>query len=300
MPKMLLSVITIVYKILFIVTVLSAAITALIGYAEHIQSVLIENIQQYIPVTTYDFVYENRYPIIAISFLCISVLVVIKLVVRRRRLRRACMQIDIFQKDYGPKISHLLVNYRKDAVKDDPNLYDSMSEASVDFMEKMAGVISDVFSCYTGKPCHVSIKTFDSETGEISTWMRDPRNSHHPRSETDELLQKYNYHENTAFKQIVDHKKCRFYHNNWLKIFSLVGLYNNKNSNWKRQYSATLVVPITDRSNPETFTPENVWGFLCVDNFGGGFDSGPAAYLLSSFARISYNLFTEIGAFEAS
>ncbi len=209
----------------------------------------------------------------------------------KRRWNRVCSFIDEYQKLYGEKISNLIIKYGNHSSGELSDAdYEKMAEDLQNFLTESCAGVSKIFSAFTGKKCHTSIKTYSNETDLISPRARD-NIADDLRSGTDEILENYLYKENTAFKNIIDDPNTSSFTNNWLRLSSALGKYRNYNQEWKKHYRATLVVPITEKTMPESIDKNSIWGFLCVDNKGGGFSTGADKYLLSSFARIYLNIF---------
>lgn len=271
------------YKVLFVIYVLTAFFTFVIGYAGSIGGEYFTDIAQIIPEKYQIIVYSYRYQI------AFALLLILFLYWRGRinKFRNACRCIDSFQKELGGTISKIIQNYSQ--LNDQGAAeYDDLSRDILDFLNRFTTHISKIFSSYTGAPCHVSIKTLNNET--ITSWVRETNVSDSSRSSIDENLRSYKYKDNTAFSKIIDDGKSICYLNNWLKASSLFGRYKNINPSWRQCYSSTLVVPITLKTHPNQINKDNVWGFICVDNKHGKFDSS-SMWLLYSFARICFNVF---------
>lgn len=99
----------------------------------------------------------------------------------------------------------------------------------------------------------------------ITTGYRDPF-TWEQKPERNEIRQIV-YHineENTAFDEILNHKKEYLFSNDLLKL-SLSGKYRNQNPNWQKHYNSTLAVAIqyVDKGNPNAVIP---YGVLAIDS----------------------------------
>lgn len=207
------------------------------------------------------------------------------------RIKKSLKMVDNFQKVYGPEITRMLLLYSKSS--EIKNSRKEVTKETGEFLKNFTAHICKVFNEYTGKECHVTIKTL-SNAGEISSWARETLLLKiTERSSVDEELEKFIYNDNTAFEEIIDNKKKFFYTNNWLKTASILGSYKNANNDWKKYYNATLVVPITSHTSPGMIK-EKTWGFICVDNKGGGFDEDISVWILMSFSKICFNIFEKV------
>lgn len=121
----------------------------------------------------------------------------------------------------------------------------------------------------TGTTCSVSIKALVNKGDAIciQTLCRDP-SSKVRREHIDRDLPAFLPRENTGFREIYTLQR-RFYAADDLP--SLGDAYHNANREWKQFYTATLITPIRcmDMSKKAEY---NIFGFLCIDNFGGGLD----------------------------
>lgn len=285
-------IITVIYKPLFIVYAFYTLITFLIGVTESLKSALFLNVVSYIPSSYYDITYQYRYETIFGFLVFLTLYMLNNLEKLRKQFARACKSVDDFQREQGDEIAKVILDYSQfNTIDFDEKSYNKLSRQIDEFLRRFTTHICKVFSSYTGKPCHVAIKTLNEE--KITSWVRETSMSDSTRSSIDEALLSFPYQENTAFTRILDMEKFCYYLNNHLRFSSIINRYKNANPNWKKSYNATLVVPITLKTHPQKINKENVWGFICVDNKGGGFDKA-AAWLLSSFARICFNVFENI------
>jgi hypothetical protein len=282
-----------IYQFLFILSVLIGFITFAIGYTETHVSSFLSMIVGYIPESFYHSLYNYRYLIVSLCFLLIILYLLHIIHLKKDRFKKTSQAIDYFQRELGGEIADILLSYGNicgDSV--DKEKFDEISLELDDFLCKFATHICKVFNHYTGNVCHVAIKTLNN--GNVTTWIREKSVSESSRSSIDEALNIFPYEKNTAFKEIIDNENKYFYMNNWLSMSKFLRRYKNLNPQWKKYYRATLVVPITKYTHPQMINSDNVWGFICVDNKKGGFDSGAAPYILSSFAQICLNIFDRV------
>lgn len=159
--------------------------------------------------------------------------------------------------------------------------------------------IAHYFTSYTGRTCHASLKLFDARDGiktdQIITSLRDETPESLSRSVADDTLPTYYYRENTAFKEIMNDPKKRWFVSNNLSRMAKKRRYQNAREGWEKDYTATLVVPITNQYEAENIKKDNVLGFLCIDNKGGGFDGRLCANAAFTFARITYGIMETLG-----
>lgn len=152
--------------------------------------------------------------------------------------------------------------------------------------------IARFFTLYTGRECCASLKLFQVENGErterIYTPVRDDQPASTRRQIVDVQHPFYSYRENTAFDLIMNDAEIRWYVNNNLPREAKRGRYINSREGWQADYTATLVVPITDQHEASAIDKRNIIGFLCVDNKGGGFDEHFCANVSFAFARITH------------
>ena len=192
--------------------------------------------------------------------------------------------------------------YLNEALLKDKNRVASNSEIldnlriSKSFNMYIVNNIKDLFDKLTNDNCSVSLKMIngwvDDNDPIISTLIRDSR-SYRERYSNDSLSNDpFLWHENTAFKNILSRARSdKFYVSDNLKDESG---YVNINSNWKKYYNATLVIPIRlslgDDSDSEL--DESIIGFICVDNFCGRLDNSATKDLLASICDSLYLYFT--------
>ena len=63
--------------------------------------------------------------------------------------------------------------------------------------------------------------------------------------------------------------------------------YNNHNKDWPKYYDATLVIPFPPSRGTQD---SDTRGFLCIDNFNGGFDPQVGNSILALFATFYYHI----------
>lgn len=274
-----------VYKLLFVIYVLTAFFTFVISYAQSMGSEYLASFVKVIPIDIQVFMYEHRYQ----TALFLLLILILYWKRRKNNFEEACNRIDSFQRELGGTIANIIKNYNGVTENDKGcEKYDELSRDIFDFLNKFTTHVGKILSSHTGSLCHVSIKTLNGET--VTSWVREKNMSDSSRATIDEDMYSYPYSVNTAFSEIIDNPKEIFYINNWLKLSGILGKYKNANPMWKKCYSATLVVPITLKTHPNQVNKDNIWGFICVDNKRGGFDDS-SAWLLYSFARICANVF---------
>ena len=151
------------------------------------------------------------------------------------------------------------------------------------------------FSSITQDRCATCIKILN-EQGKIQTFFRDPI-SHRSRKKSDYNQDGtrfiYKLADNYAFDIITDEKfkQTTFICDN-LKDFKE---YKNTNPSWQKCYNACAVVPIQTRllGTQGGGNKHHLLGFICVDNFKGGFESSEVKDLLSGYGDILYNVFVK-------
>ncbi len=244
----------------------------------------------------------DRYYAIVVEVFCISAALFVTTwlmgrVLKYLRMRRAIKNSYFAAKSFDglnkahQEVCKLLV--RKEV--SDARLFETMMDC-YNKTEEVLNEIARFYGTYTGRECHVSLKTFELGTAvssRLTTFARD--NWHTPvgRQQIDDDMASFEYSGNTAFKSIIDDARCRFYVSNHLNLRWLFGLYHNKNPHWRKHYNSTLVLPIADQYDRDKLTIDTVIGFLCVDNRGGGFDRGLAAFSGRFFARLLYPVIIE-------
>ncbi len=153
-------------------------------------------------------------------------------------------------------------------------------ETSVDVVSGTTAYLNDlivrtkaIFELQTNDECSVCIKLIgetaplsDFSDATITRVFRDP-SSQAQRMKYDQYEQRIR--NNTSLRYIFkDGQVGYFYFNNDLFHSSINGTYTNDSPNWYRRYNATAVCAIKD---PDRENPDDIIGFLCVDNMRGGF-----------------------------
>ncbi|HUB16203.1 MAG TPA: GAF domain-containing protein [Acetobacteraceae bacterium] len=167
------------------------------------------------------------------------------------------------------------------------------------FLDHTLNRIAVLFSTYTGRHAHVSLKLLDGPKKQVRTIARD-QTSVANRGAIDETLGWFPYADNTAFNHILTDPGAKYFLSNHLRVMALFGRYKNIRPDWKQYYRACLVVPITLSSHGAAIHDGTVWGFLTVDNRGGGFDATCSCALLQSFARMYYSVLGELSTIPAA
>ncbi|MEW6535211.1 MAG: hypothetical protein AB1454_06275 [Candidatus Auribacterota bacterium] len=158
------------------------------------------------------------------------------------------------------------------------------------FLSFMTINIKEIFDILTEDECSVSIKLID-ENLVVRTLFRDSV-SYRERSNSDKALPAYRFSENTAFFNIFnkDLPDSYFLSNNLEREKT----YKNANPQWRQLYNACIVEPIRIISGIEQVGVEEsrVLGFICVDNFHGGFEESISVNVLACFSDLCYHLFS--------
>ena len=156
-----------------------------------------------------------------------------------------------------------------------------------------------IFEEITQEKCGVSIKRLQSSqqgAALVSTYARDS-SSWVKRAPTDlnPKLQLYSYEDNYAFKLLLDPVSSTDF---WCcDDLDENDDYYNSNDNWKKYYNATAVFliqrPLIAQGSTETIsadTTADYFGFLCVDNYRGSFESN-STFAHSTLAAISNGIY---------
>ena len=127
--KILNSIITAIYKPLFVVYALYALITFLISATESLHSEFFISIVSFFPKSHYDITYQYRYEII-FGFLVFLTFYMINNVRKlKRRFAQACKSIDDFQREQGDEIAKIILGYSKSETTDiDAKMYNKLSK----------------------------------------------------------------------------------------------------------------------------------------------------------------------------
>ena len=158
------------------------------------------------------------------------------------------------------------------------------SQEAEGFITNALGAVKRTFDELTGDRCACTLKMC-SHDGTVSTWLRD-RESPPLRYSA---VCRFPSQLNSAFRELQCSRKFTYYLSNNLTADRT---YENVNPDWKDHYNAVLVASI--RSNIFDHTRSaDIMGFLCVDNFHGGFTTlGGVA--LSSFAHDLFNAISSV------
>lgn len=141
--------------------------------------------------------------------------------------------------------------------------------------------LAKIFSDYTGNICHACLKKYDPGTSMVETMVRDDPVGPYPRYDHAPL--EYPVNDNTALFTIVNLNE-EFYCSNDLNAEEN---YNNHNKDWPKYYDATLVIPFPPSRGTQD---SDTRGFLCIDNFNGGFDPQVGSSILALFATFYYHI----------
>jgi hypothetical protein len=127
---------------------------------------------------------------------------------------------------------------------------------------------------YTGYNCAASIKIIYSVNGDhdlkranLKTVVRDP-DSEGERGDDDGTI--YNVQDNTAFEDIILHRRPYFASND-LQSLKAEGKYNNSHRGWEKLYNSTIVIGIPALQSNEFGI--NITGLLFVDSLNGKLDT---------------------------
>jgi hypothetical protein len=143
-------------------------------------------------------------------------------------------------------------------------------------IEDQANVIQKALTTLLSRHCSVAIKllTTDEMTpakSKVRAFLRDTTSASQ-RGRVDDTV--YLVEDNTAFIELALHGKAIFVCDD-LPALAANGLYINERPRWKDDYTATIVVPIFEIIPAYSNDSQKVLGFLCADNFGGGFEMNP-------------------------
>jgi len=153
--------------------------------------------------------------------------------------------------------------------------------------------LQDLYGRLSGKQCAITIKAID-ENSKVSTIHRDGV-SIRQRSAVDKKMQSFRFEENTAFYRIM----ASHYDNDYYATDNLTKEvdYKNKNKDWQKLYNACVVVPIRKFLGGEEVgrLKYDVFGFLCVDNLGGGLNNPLSIEICSLIGDNLYCIFVTYG-----
>lgn len=148
----------------------------------------------------------------------------------------------------------------------------------------------------TGDNCSICVKLLDSPTGEIDASNSRISIVYRDAASAEKRSHRSNYSffasENTAFRRIIERNPIGYYYyNNDLYRSYLFGEYDNSNRRWFKNYNATAVCAI---KNPARDSPNEIVGFLCVDNFKGGFDKNITCNTMKLLSTSLFYLFDNL------
>lgn len=278
-----------IYYTIGILVFVSGFVTVLVNYLNRSDKTGITNpveppFGSFLPSSFYATILNYRYEI---ALVCVILLTIPALGFARRIRRRSqsIWLVDEIFRDCANIIAEIAT------FPDDGSLRALAAEVDR-FLVKTVNRIAVLFSEYTGCPCHVTLKLLDPEQKGVRTIARDQQSVSN-RGAIDEQLGPYPYSANSAFDAILTNQKVSYFFCNCLRLRAFRGKYSNANPDWRVYYRACAVVPITDCSSGATIREDSVWGFLTVDNRGGGFDGRCACALLQSIARMFYLILGE-------
>lgn len=210
----------------------------------------------------------------------------------RSKYLRAMRGIENVARERTGITDFLISSYRRKG----PRL-DRLLEHSSSFLSALLTHTKEIFDVHTGDKCCACIKIvtkhdpYNQNEGaqenlinKVQTLKRDYASSAERTAAAGHDRQAYPYKHNTAFDVIYnDGSVDGFWYCNDLE--ALGESYLNGHQGWRRHYNATAVIAIR---NPSDFSPEYIVGYLCIDNFKGGFDDAYCKYILSCFAHTLY------------
>ncbi len=157
------------------------------------------------------------------------------------------------------------------------------------FLDILTSNVQSYFSAYTKDKCAVTLKLVKDDL--VKTFYRDSI-SYRARKKNDRdthgNIKLSEINENTDFYSIMnkDLKETTFLCNSLNSHES----YSNSNSDYQKYYNACAVVPISRNSGKDKVIL-HVIGFLCVDNYKGGFANQHVENFLCGLSDPLYNLF---------
>jgi len=176
----------------------------------------------------------------------------------------------------------------------------NLEEATQRYVVGLLQRVKNIFDTLTGRDCSVCIKLLSDPVSTGSTHppmivktIRDPLSSASRFFADDE---EFNALENTAFRYLIGEKSPRyFYYNNDLYRSYLLGEYESSRDSWPEFYNATAVCAI---KNPTKDGSNEIIGFLCVDNFSGGFEREVSCETLKMASTSLYYVFSNLSAIQ--
>jgi len=170
-----------------------------------------------------------------------------------------------------------------------------ISEISRNHSIFLCSRLAEIFALVTKGPCHASIKSYNAATGMVTTRTRDALMHNHDRSTADDFRRSYQCKDNTAFQYILTDPKADLFLNSHLRLSAFLGRYDNANPDWAKNYSATVVAPLTQSRSAATINSETVLGFVCVDNKRGHFPPRYSKAVLSVFVVLITDMMVKLG-----
>ena len=166
------------------------------------------------------------------------------------------------------------------------------------YLSDVLNTTSQLFGRYTKHDCASCIKIFEGGFGDtkaempitsppffVRTLLRDSM-SNSTRSAVDKKLDRFDYHNNTAFLYIYSHRgEPDYYVANDLRERAASHQFHCERANWLDDYDAMAVVPIRPHGDPVDVA---CIGFLCVDNKGGNFDADRCVNILNGITSDLY------------
>lgn len=227
------------------------------------------------------YIWDYRYPIF-LSSLFIFLLVLYFL--HTRKINRLTRHIrswhKIIERIYVAERTHLEIE-KKVLSHLAADEVDAAKAAINSGLKTSCTNLARIFSDYTGHNCHACLKKYDPGTSMVETLVRDNPVGLYPRYDHAPL--EYPVNDNTALFTIVTLNE-EFYCSNDL---NKERNYTNHNKDWPKYYDATLVIPFPpSRGTRDSDTR----GFLCIDNFDGGFDPQVGRSILALFATFYYHI----------
>lgn len=277
-------IVTKTYYILFILYILSVPYTAFSKIINSNSDVFINIIPFILNDTHAKFINDYSTIILGCMFLFYIARQLVIKIQRRKRNSKIIGLLSEYVINYGIFRSNLAGNI---AAKTDSTI---LVQYSIEYLRTTCDEIQKIFTIITGDYCHVSIKVFDQDSGEISTYVRD-KMAYVNRNMEDDHQSIYPYKGNTAFKHILDNKKHGYFVSNWLSIRSMFGKYENSHEGWKSLYRATIVKPLTFKLHNSDINHDSVVGFLCIDNKNGNFNRKMCVEVMHCFSRVMCEVF---------
>jgi hypothetical protein len=179
---------------------------------------------------------------------------------------------------------------------DELTLEDVLTEFRL-YSDEVLDLLVDLFTMYTGSRSAVCIKALRQEDeaqlvnceeadlgrdfAKVATFLRDPH-SRTERGQTDEQpgLGVYDLSANSGLRKA---KQAGYWYCNDLEAEG--ESYESIHRKWNEHYNATAIHALAYPSEGKLVRP---FGFLCIDNFGGGFDGDACRDMMGIAANILY------------